>query len=306
MRAAALLALALAACEALPSLSGLREPIRVREGTFHSGPLPSADDLSAPGPRVTAFENANAIVRWRQGGKALHGRATVDTYSIGIQLAGLGTGHWIVPVGAIDPTAMGERVWGMTLDLGSDIPLGLHPVELVAIDESSTAGPVASFPFCVVGDVPDNLNACDPTRPRPNAIISLTWDTDVDLDLVVQTPDGKTVDARHPTTAVPVNGRITPEALRAPNLGVLDRNSNADCHLDSIRRESLVWQGAPAPGIWSVYANLFSACGHGAVSFRVTVYRDGEVTQEASGNLLDLAANGGSQLGLHVLDVELP
>jgi hypothetical protein len=305
--AALLLLYSFAACSGTPSRSGLAEPIRVREGVFHQGSLVGGDAPS----QVTAFEYANGIISWEQAGKSLVGRTTADAYAVAIRFLDLGTGSWVVPVGAIDPTANGERIWSLTADFGRDIPPGPQRLQLVPIAENGVAGRETQFEICVLSDLPDNLATCDSSRSPPAAVVSLVWDSEVDLDLVVQTPEGKIVDWRHPSTVLATGGRIDSGALKGPTVGILNRNSNADCVIDSIRREDLVWQGTPLPGTWKVYANLFSACGQPAVSFRAAVYRVGAAgglveDQQAAGQLGALAANGGTRLGLLLLEVAFP
>src|SRR5438067_521851 len=87
---------------------GLSEPIRVRDGVFKLGALPPAPPAIGdvvPGPRILSFDNANAVIQWGQADKVLTGYATTDSYSVALRFADQGSGYWIVPVGAIDPTA---------------------------------------------------------------------------------------------------------------------------------------------------------------------------------------------------------
>src|SRR5690606_5299355 len=119
-----------------------------------------------------------------------------------------------------------------------------------------------------------NLNACDPSIPPPDAVIVLSWDADADLDLIVVTPEGKTVDARRPSTAYAGDQRPPADLLRDPRVGRLDGDSLAGCPPDGRNSESLTWQEpAHVPGIYNVYANLFDACGARSVHFDVSVYR---------------------------------
>lgn len=308
MRRALVVAVLVAAGCGVSSRSGIGEPIRVREGTFIPGALPGAPD-GADGERVTQLNYVNVVVTWNQAGRTLSGLATPGAYSVGVRWAGAGSGYWVVPTGVIDPFT-DERVWSLTADFGDGIPTGVQQLEAVVFDEAGRAGPKTTADLCVVSDRADGPG-CDPTRQPQVAAIALSWDSDVDLDLVVQTPDGKTVDWRHASTATPVDGRITPEALRAPDVGVLTRNSNAGCVIDHIGREEVVWRAAPKEGPYVVFANLNDACGQPSVSFVATVLRadaDGKLveTQRATGQLTALAANGGARLGTRLLEVVLP
>ena len=86
------------------------------------------------------------------------------------------------------------------------------------------------------------------------------------LDMRVITPQGKTVDPKHPSTAVAVNGQIDITAKAR-----VDRDSVRGCVRDGHERENLVWQDAPLPGTYFVYASLYDACGQAAVRFNVSV-----------------------------------
>ena len=306
-------------CSGETSPLALGEPLVVHGAAFKSGSLPGTpppvgDDAGAPTPgsRVTVVDSVNNVFRTGQSGKALSGRATDDALSIGARFGDLGTGFWIVPTGAPDPTTPGELTWAFTYDIARDAPPGLHPLLLAAIDGEGRAGEETRLDTCITRAIPDNLNACDPTIAPPFAVLSLAWDTDVDLDLVVVAPDGRVIDPKHPTTAASVDGGAS-----APNPtkdGILDRDSNAACTVDAARRESLVWQAQPALGTYLIYANLFSACGQQAVRFTATLSLAEAMGADTwtlteklsqSGELLANDANGGAALGLFVTDFSI-
>lgn len=320
-RATLLASLLLLGCGEEKSLSGLGEPVRVRTGVFREGELPGTppSDAGAPAmPTITSLETASGLVAPGQGAKAYLGRASTTAYSVGVRLAGLGTGWWMVPVGGADPSFGNELTWQFTADFGGDLPPGLHALRFVAIDGAGRGGAQRDVRVCVLPAVPDNLHACDPTIAPPDTVVSLAWDVDADLDLVVVTPEGDVVDGRRPTTAAPGDGGVVPPAaLNDPSTGVLDRNSNGGCHVDRIRRENVVWQGPPRPGVYRVYVNLFDACRQPAVRYRVTVTRrrapEGDAgageqfeTVRRDGVLGALAANGGARLGTFVTELSLP
>ena len=193
---------------------------------------------------------------------------------------------------------------------------GLHTLRVVAIDGAGAAGPVRDLALCVTPPVPDNLNACDPKSNPPAAVLSLSWDTAVDLDLVVVAPDGRIVDAKHPrTVAPPPPGPSTGgDAGALASAGVFDRDSNGGCVIDGVQREDLVFQTRPAPGSYLVYASLFDACGKSSVHFRFSLYEataaaaDPKLQQLAEsitkqGVLLPIEASGGARLGTFVTEV---
>lgn len=296
--------------------TGFGEPLRVIGGAFKSGPLPGSPPIDAGEPQkpnVTAINSANNILWPGQAAKALTGLVTDDAYAVAMRFPDLGTGYWLVVPGAPDPTAPGALTWAASFDLAHDVPPGLHSLRFAAVREDGTAGTQSDLNICVSGPVPDNLNACDPTLAPPKAVLSLTWDTDVDLDLVLVTPSGQVVDPKHRTTAAVVDGGVMPDPMKD---AVLDRDSNGNCALDRIRRESIVWQGEPAPGQYLVYASLFSACGQQAVRFTATLHRAEALPNDGgsslveklsvSGELLAIDAHGGADHGLYLTGFSFP
>ncbi len=308
-----------ASCGGIESSIGTEDPIRIREGTHRAGPLPGTrapDGGALVSPSITSIETANAVITIGQAGKVLTGRTSTDAYAVGIAFLDLDMGHWVLPVGPPDPTLGGEYTFSATADFGRDLPPGLHTIGFVAIDSEGRAGTQATLSVCVLPDVPDNFNACDPsTFAPPEAVISLAWSNDVDLDLVVVTPSGKVVSAKNPTTYDVDGGAVPSSGLADPATGILTRDSNRDCSLDGVRRESLVFQGAPRSGTYLVYANLHRACGQLGTDFRLSIHRaipndaggrSLERTELAGGKLLALQANGGAALGTYVTSVTFP
>lgn len=304
----------LAGCDGQPYTIGAFEPVRVPEGTFFEGSLPGDD--AAVTPRITNAGAVGSIVTQGQSSIRYSGLSTPDTWSVAIGVPDVGTGYWMVPVGGPDTTQNNELVFSFDADFTDAVPYGLQTLALVAIGEQGQPGPRYETTVCVLPEAANNnLAACDPATPPQSAVISLTWDTQVDLDLIVVTPEGKVVRAKTPTTALVESGPVPTATINDPSTGRLSRDSNADCRIDGIRRESLVFPGEPPPGDYTVYANLSQACGRPSVHFQATLYRrvdaeDGtfpiEETRLASGTLLPLQADDSAELGLRLATVTLP
>jgi hypothetical protein len=309
-------ALGLFSCggEQVSQNTGLAEPIRVESGQFLEGALPGLPEPAASedaGPGATPLVSdvqvlTNAVAPGLQG-LAFQGHASPTAQTIGVRFADLGTGYWVVPVGAPDPSANGFLTWQFTADFGHDIAPGPHALLFAAVDSSGASGTQSSLSFCVDTPVPDNFNACSPKIAPPAAVLSLSWNTAVDLDLIVRTPSGVTVGGKTATSAAP--GTSVKAASGGSN-AVLDHDSNRNCAIDGIQREDIVWQKAPLAGTYEVWADLFSACGRPAVSFDVTLWlpeanADGGshlVAQAplAKGEMTAAQANGGAGPGLYV------
>jgi hypothetical protein len=303
--AAALAVVASCTGPQVPAGVQLGEPIRIESGQFISGTLPglAQPDSSSPdagvSPEVTDVNVANTAIEQGELGLAFSGHATTDTQSIGVRFADMGSGYWIVPIGAPDPSDNGLLTWQAAADFGRDLPPGFHDLLFAAINADGSSGSQSDLSVCIDTPVPDNLNICIPKRKPPAVVVSLGWDNPVNLDLIVQTPTGQVIGGRAPT----------PEDAGASG-GTLDRDSNRDCVIDGIDREDIVWQSAPASGAYQVWVDLFSACGQPAATFSVSVWlaetqADGtqRLVQQpalANGLLTASQANGGASPGLFI------
>jgi hypothetical protein len=314
--------LATLACSSQPTTAGLTEPVRARYGLTQnaqffpgnlpgSAPLTSKESLSGVTPNAPSLSLnvAGSVAHESDTGFALSGVTSGEAVAVGIRFLDLGSGYWVLPVAGQDPTKPGNYTWAATVDFGADLPPGFHPLAAVAIDASGHGGTQASSDLCIASDIPDNLSACSAGVAPPATVVSLVWDTPVDLDLRVVTPSGKIVDPKHPSTADAVNGKVDPTA---PGTGIIDTDAGLDCVDTGHRRENLVWQQNPALGRYFVYANLYGACGQAAVRFTLSLNRpepaaDGGTphltsTFERSGELLAGDANAGSALGLFITE----
>lgn len=299
--------LASVACGGQESLLGASEPFRVRGAQFMREPLPgfapsqdSPPDSDTP-LRVTRVDLGPAPVVQGQGGRALSGRISRDSTAVGLALDGYGGGYWLIPAGDVDAET-GEFLYSGVVDFDSTVAPGIHYLRGVALGDNGQGGPQLTRKFCVTGAVPDNAHACDGDLPLPRAVISISWDTNADLDLQVITPAGQVVEAKHPE--ITTEGGAEPAAA-----GRIDRDSNANCVVDGVRRESLVWQTEAPTGLFQIYANLADACRQPVVHFKVGVYTpqtadDGSeelyLWLEKSGVLSDVQVNPGSARGLFV------
>lgn len=321
---AMLLSLGALACQGEPSHTGLDQLLRVPNAFFHEGELPGipvseqpedSEELQELSPRVSAVVLGGiGVVRPGQAGFSLRGTTTEDAFSIAVRLADAGPGYWVRAVGS-ETIQANEREWDARLDFSADIEPGPHQLEVVAIDGEGKAGPQTTFRFCVTRDFEGSLNACDPTKLPPAAIISLSWQSNADVDLVVVTPSGVTVEATHPTT-LDLNGGedVDPEA---PGVGILSVDSNVDCRRDSVQRETLTWNTAPERGTYQVYAKLFEPCGAAATQLKVEgfvrtagdeagTYGIGQISAPVHGLLLAPSASGNADRGLFITTIEFP
>ncbi len=301
--------LLLASCDGQSVGSGLREPMRVRGGQFIPGPLPGSPPGSgAAGPKVTAVTLSSRIVQPGQAGKAVDGRVSPTSLakSVAVRFDDIGSGYWVFLIGPSDPLFNDESDWHIDMDYNSDFASGasgFHPLRFVAVDGAGNAGEQIETSLCFAAKLPDNLHSCDPTKPPPDAVISLEWDQNVDIDLQVVTPDSKVVEPKHPATALNDAGTGPAE-----NGGLIDRDSLIACVPDGRRQEDLVWQQRPT-GSFDIYANLFDACGKQGATYTMTVYEADGVMPNRNLRAIDVRkghfgavdANGGAGNGQYLM-----
>jgi len=299
------------ACGGEPLTVGLEEPLRAPGAQFRGGDLPGLPPLTAAdlgagaqpvAPYPTPPEVVGRVVSPLDVGYNVSGRASTDAYAVGFQLAGLGSGYWLIPVGAPDPTNANELTWRAALDFGPSLPSGLQRLLVAAVDVSGASGTQREIELCVRAPTADNLNVCDPTSAPPALVVSLSWSNDADLDLEIAAPDGSFVDRANVRGSGPGSAGAQ-----------LERDANAGCRASGAPRENVVWQEAPTPGRYQVYVNLHDACGADAASFELTRHEraagDGEgeyrqvETSRTAGTLPSLSANGGARRGLWVTEL---
>jgi hypothetical protein len=262
------LASGIVSCDSEPYLIGLDEPIIAQNAELKRGDLPEESQDSA---RVTSLELGFGVLKPGAVNATVRGRTTDDAYAIAIRFEDLGSGYWVKPVGAPDPTLPDELTFDLTFQAAYDITPGYHDLVAVAFDSKGHAGPAYTVPVCVASDLPDNQNACNPKNEPPPAIISLTWDADSDLDLVIEGPGGVRYDRSH-------RSEFDGETM----LWGLDIDGSVACLVDGRRRENFVFYELPEEGsTFLAYASFFDACGRSAVRFELTVYR---AQREAGGN----------------------
>lgn len=250
----------LVACDSEPYDVGVDQPIIAPSAEFKRGALRAG---SADGARVTSLELNFGVLRAGAINVPLEGRTSDDAYSVAIRFEDLGSGYWLRPVGSPDPTLPGELTFDFSFQAASDIEPGRHSLIAVAFDKHGKPGPAYTETICVVSDIPDNQNACDEEREPPPAVISLSWDADVDLDLIIEGPGGVRYDRSHRS-----------ERDGDSDLWGLEQDGSTGCLVDGRRRENFVFHELPEEGAtFLAYASFFDACSHAAVNFELTVYR---------------------------------
>ena len=276
----------LGGCSGVDADPGLDADLRVTGAQFYPGAMPAP----SAGPQVISVDSPNNTVRAGQLGKSLSGLIERDGAAVALGLAG-DAGYWIVPAGALDTAQADLRDWSVKVAFAPTLATGARDLEVAAIDAAGRFGPPSSLTLAVR---PHEVDLTD-TR----LVVSLSWDTEADLDLHVVLPGEplNIVWAQHPTSYVlPQPGEpVDPTAIDAA--GRLDVDSNSQCMLDGRREEDVVWRGAqavPPTGSFAVLVDTFSLCAAATAHWTVDVYRDGDATsiRHAEGTVVDSDTRG--------------
>jgi hypothetical protein len=299
-----------------PANVGLGEPMQVSGAQFISGALPgqppvdddggAGDDAgtstSLPPLSVAEVDFNNAHVIPGASGKSFSGRVTPDAVAVGIRLADLGSGYWVVPVGARDGQVPTTVDFSLNASFGIGDPPGNHPLRVVALDALGNGGPQVDTSLCMESRIPDNMHACIPSNPVPAVVFTLQWDANFDVDLHVITPAGLDVNPKTQPIADAIDAGQPP-----PSDPRIDRDSLESCAPDGWRQEDLVFPDYPDVGPYDLYADPFSSCGQESVRFVLTIYEAGSdgslhATFSQGGELLASSQTGGGSTGLFITE----
>lgn len=305
-----LLALLGSGCGEAPLTEGLEQPLSVRGAQFVPGDLPGLPPLTQEqrdagevpvDPRPTSASTELTFLRPSLPGVSFSGLATTNVVSISVRFEGLGDGYWVFPAGAMDPTVQNARSFRFVADFHDTLPPGRHRLLFAARDASGNSGTQLATNVCINSPIPDNGNACDPTKQPPALVVSLAWDRPADLDLVLVTPGGEILDSQNPSVPASAPRRPNGSVDRdVAGVAVLDVDSNKDCVIDGRQRENAVFQHSATPGVYQVYARLDDTCGEDSVRYRVSLHSR-VLTDAAAGtfSVIETAATNGTVLPLH-------
>jgi len=151
------------------------------------------------------------------------------------------------------------------LTFPQSIPLEQFDLQFAVASPSGAVGPYATLSTQVIqvgtGDIQ----------------VTLSWDTDADVDLHVVAPGGEEI----------YYGR-----KQSSTGGELDLDSNAGCNTDGVRNENITWPVGRAPrGRYTVRVDYWSNCGAARTNYSVLVNNGG------SGQLLTGSFTGSGDRG---------
>jgi hypothetical protein len=152
-----------------------------------------------------------------------------------------------------------------------------------------------------------SLTSAPPAPPNGTLVVSLSWDTEADLDLHVVVPGGVEVWAGNINSyQLPPPGTVQDASWQ--DGGILDFDSNAGCVIDGRRAENVVWQAPPPSGTYLVRVDTASLCGVPDARWTVTVFENGAQVASSEGESLptDTRFSKGPGSGVDALTFDVP
>lgn len=280
----ALAAIMLAGCTGVTADPGLASELRVAGAQYVEGELPApATDIA-----VTGIDSLNNTIWPGQVNKAIGGRLAAGGVAAAVQLAG-DPGYWVIPADAPDLNLPDQLTWSARASFSDALAAGAHDVLVAAVDDHGDLGPPSTLTL--------TAQARDLDLTGTKLAVSLTWDTESDLDLHLVLPDGVVVWSGNLNSYVPPppGDPVDPDAAAAG--GILDVDSNAQCQIDGRREENIAWRGdlaMPPAGAYAVLVDTFSLCAAVTAHWKVDVFVGGsdQPIAHAEGTVTDADTRG--------------
>ncbi len=281
-------ALALLSCgSSVSDDPGTSAYLRVPGAAFVRGPMPAGSPGS---PAVASIDLVNAHIYPDMVGYPIGGALGPGATAAALGLRG-DVGYWIVPAGLPNVATPMDPSFAATATFSAGIVPGSYTLVAEAVDGQGHFG---------LPRTQDLTAQTAPSAPAGHLVITLTWDTESDMDLHVIDSSGFEIFhgamSDHPPPFAP-----QPEA---GSYGHLDWDSNANCVIDGKRQESVVWPNAPPAGSYVVRVDAASLCGQPIAHWTVQATLDGASLGEAQGVAVDASTRGAHDQGAGVTALE--
>lgn len=263
--------LVISSCDGSTSDPGLRAALRAEGAQFFPGAMPA----EAGGPKVAAVNLVTTSLRAGSVGKSCSGALEAEATSAAIALAG-DDGYWVVTASVPDVQTPGLPSFHTRLSFSSSLSPGSHDLVVRAVDINGRFGPANVQPLTPVD-----------TTPQGRLVVSLTWDSESDLDLRVVDPNGAEVWKRNINSFGPPAPGQPPGSDAWKNGGILDFDSNAACVIDGRRRENVVWKTTAPSGHYVVRVDTFSLCSEVSANWKLEAFLSGASLGRSEGSSFD-------------------
>jgi hypothetical protein len=265
--------------------------LRLPGATFVRGPMPPG---SANGPGVASIALVNSFVHPNSVDYPISGALEPGSTAAAIGLQG-DVGYWIVVAGLPDVATPTDPSFAATATFSAGLVPGPYTLAVQAVDAQGRPG---------LQNTQILTARASPSDPTGALVITLTWDTETDVDLHVVDPSGQEI-FHGAMSDQPPPFAPQPEA---GSYGFLNWDSNANCVIDGRRRESIVWPNAPPSGHYIVRVDAASLCGQPIAHWTVQATLEGRSIGRAQGIAVDASTRAPHDRGAGVtaLDLDVP
>lgn len=297
MRRAVPLAFALAAAgtvaaacsEGVPADVGADAYMQVSGARFVRGPMPEG---SASGPAVDQIVLVGNDIWPGLADDPISGALGPTATAAAVGLQG-DVGYWLVVAGAPSVATPMSPSFSATAAFSRGIVPGDYGLVVRAMDDAGRYG-LPGAQILAAETSPTNPPAAG------DLVVTLTWDTESNLDVSVVDPAGAEIDWIDPSSQPPFSF----EQVDGGSYGYIDYDSNANCVIDGLRREDVVWRGPPPRGTYAVRVDAPSLCGQPIANWTVRVVLLGRTIAQASGVALNANTMGPHGVGAGVLALQ--
>jgi hypothetical protein len=267
---------------------------RIPGAQFYRGAMPAA---SPSAPAVASIVLVNSYIYADDVGFPVAGALGPGAAAAAIGLD-RDAGYWIVPAGYPNVATPTDPSYAATGTFSAGILPGQYTLVVRAVDANGRFG-APSTQILTAFAAPTTAYTAS-----GDLVITLTWDTESDMDLHVVTPYGTEIfhgamSDQPPPFAPPVDGG---------SYGYLDWDSNAECVIDGKRQEDAIWPSPPPAGTFVVRVDAASLCGAADARWTVRALLDGKQIAEAQGLAVDPDTRGahGNGAGVTALTLSIP
>ena len=266
----------------------LNARMRIVGGQFVAGPMPTPQS----GPEVASIDLLTNTIWPGYSNKPIKGAlgtlATAATLALSND-----EGYWIVPAGVPDVSAQTLPTFRATAAFSTTLQPGAYSLEVHAVDNAGHFGPPSVRTLTALSAPPSR-------SVQGDLVVTLTWDTEADVNLHVLDPLGNEIYHGAPSS----QDAFAPHSSASPvGHGILDFDSNADCIIDGLRQEDVSWETTPPSGHYLVRVDTPSLCGQTSAHWIVRVVLDGTTLVEVTGTAFDSDTRGPHDRGAGVLAV---
>jgi hypothetical protein len=261
--------------------------MRVEHAQYVAGATPAG----SAGPDVEALELLTNTIWPGYAGKPLGGSLGPAATAATLALVG-DRGYWIVPAGVPDVSAPTFPTFHASASFSSELTAGAWTLEARAVDENGSFG-------APTRQVLSALSGAPSIGVSGALVVTLTWDTEADLDLHVVDPLGHEIFHGAPSS----QNTFEPDA-GSDGVGILDVDSNAQCIIDGLCREDVTWASDPPSGHYLVRVDTASLCAEVSAHWKVEVSLEQMPLGGVSGTALDADTRDAHDRGSGVLAFE--